>query len=197
MRCGPPPAGSATSSKSRGKDPAPRGIRRYASNRPTRSGGIPVIRELTDARWHEVIGRHVRSQRHRRRQTTAGIDERRGVRTHPGACLRLLIRRSDSMAGPRTTGSADPGRRRPMRNRRARPPSVCPDPKVSTAAKYSNDRTIYHVRLHPDASGPASIALQAVTARSSGRRGGACRCDAGRGASVQLSRHHSRIQRWR
>jgi hypothetical protein len=33
------------------------------------------------------------------------------------------------------------------------PPARPTDLKVSTAAKYSNDRTVKHVRLHPDASG--------------------------------------------
>jgi hypothetical protein len=40
-----------------------------------------------------------------------------------------------------------------------------------TAAKYSNDRTAERVRVHPDASGPASTRPPTATARSSGRSG--------------------------
>jgi hypothetical protein len=76
----------------------------------------------------------------------------------------------------RTTAFYRPGscRRQPTRNRRAGHTERLPeptDPKLSTAAKYSNDRIVQHVRVHPNASGPAYTGLQTATARSSGRRG--------------------------
>ena len=40
---------------------------------------------------------------------------------------------------------------------------------LDTAAKYSNERTAQHDRRCPEASGPASVRLEAVRARSSGR----------------------------
>ncbi len=50
----------------------------------------------------------------------------------------------------------------------SRPP--CIEALGGTAAKYSNDRTVQHVRLHSNAAGPAQTRLQTATARSSGRR---------------------------
>jgi hypothetical protein len=130
-------------------------IWKHLTSRPARQVGATQLvapcprRVPTD---HDAATRNHRQPRSHPALPTAAVLYR-----HP--LDSLVMRSCNSNVSPPTTGSADratdaAGLSRTVARTggRLRDPT---DMKVSTAAKYSNDRIVQHVRLHPDASGRA------------------------------------------